>query len=97
MNTIFCPTCGMIKNKCVCSKKADEKKQYSSLIERPTAEEKEKLQAKHPEIDEEIIENFPFKEARHNQLELIEEILNAFDNGKNTSYLKQEPGLVNRP
>ena len=90
MNTIFCPTCGMIKNKCVCSKSADEKKQYSSLIERPTAEEKIELQAKHPEIDEEIIENFPFKEARHNQLELIEEILNAFDNGK--KYIILEAG-----
>ena len=69
MNTIFCPNCGMIKNKCVCSKSEDEKKQYNSLIERPSAEEKRQLQTEHPEIDEEIIENFPFKEARHNQLE----------------------------
>lgn len=90
MNTIFCPKCGMIKNKCVCSKTDDEKKQRHTLIERPSAEEKRQLQAQHPQIDEEIIENFPFKEARHNQLELIEEILNAFDNGK--KYIILEAG-----
>jgi Rad3-related DNA helicase len=90
MNTIFCPNCGMIKNKCVCSKSEDEKKQYNSLIERPSAEEKRQLQAEHPEIDEEIIENFPFKEARHNQLELIEKILTAFDNDK--KYIILEAG-----
>jgi Rad3-related DNA helicase len=80
----------MIKNKCVCSKSEDEKKQYNSLIERPSAEEKRQLQAEHPEIDEEIIENFPFKEARHNQLELIEKILTAFDNDK--KYIILEAG-----
>ena len=90
MNTIFCPKCGMIKNKCVCSKTEQEKKQQHSLIERPSAEDKEELQKQHPEIDEEVIEHFPFKQARHNQLELIEEILNAFDNDK--KYIILEAG-----
>ncbi|MBE6488548.1 MAG: ATP-dependent DNA helicase [Methanosphaera stadtmanae] len=90
MNTIFCPKCGMIKNKCVCSKSEEEEKQHHSLIERPSQEEKEELQRQHPDIDEEIIEYFPFKQARHNQLELIEEIINAFDNDK--KYIILEAG-----
>lgn len=76
MNSIFCPKCGMLKNKCICSNKDEEQ---HSLIDRPTNEEKEILQAQHPDIDDEIIENFPFKNARHNQLELISEILEAFE------------------
>ena len=64
MNTIFCPDCGMIRNKCICSKK---EKNQNSLISRPSTEEKESLQQQHPDIDDEIIENFPFKQARHNQ------------------------------
>ena len=40
-NSLFCPNCGMIKNKCVCSKGEEER---PSLIERPTTEEKEELQ-----------------------------------------------------
>ena len=76
MNSIFCPKCGMLKNKCICSNKDEEQ---HSLIDRPTNEEKEILQAQHPDIDDEIIENFPFKQARHNQLELISEILEAFE------------------
>lgn len=79
MNTIFCPDCGMIRNKCICSKK---EKNQNSLISRPSTEEKESLQQQHPDIDDEIIENFPFKQARHNQLELITEILNAFESDK---------------
>lgn len=89
MNSIFCPKCGMIKNKCVCSKNEYE---HQSLIERPTTEEKEKLQRQHPEIDDEIIENFPFKEARHNQLELITEILNALESDKKYVILEAGTG-----
>lgn len=92
MNTIFCQKCGMIKNKCVCSKTEEELKQQHSLIDRPTAEEKEELQRQNPEIDEEVIENFPFKEARHNQLELIEEILTAFDSDKKYVILEAGTG-----
>lgn len=89
MNSIFCPDCGMIKNKCVCSKSSDER---PSLIDRPSAEEKEILQHKHPDIDDEIIENFPFKSARHNQLELITEILNAFESDKRYVILEAGTG-----
>ena len=89
MNTIFCPKCGMIKTKCICSDKDNE---HNSLLERPSAEEKEELQRQHPDIDDEIIENFPFKEARHNQLELITEILNAFEDGKRYVILEAGTG-----
>ncbi len=78
MNTLFCPKCGMLKNNCVCS---DKPANQNSSIERPTSEEKEVLQSQNPDIDDEIIENFPFKQARNNQLELISEILEAFETG----------------
>lgn len=78
MNTIFCPKCGMLKNKCICSEK--QEKQYTQ-IQRPDAESKKTLQKNHPDIDEEIIENFPFERARENQLEIIQQILDAFDRG----------------
>ncbi len=89
MNTIFCPKCGMLRNKCVCSEKQE---QQHSLVDRPTVEEKEELQRQNPEIDDEIIENFPFKEARHNQLELISEILNAFESDKRYVILEAGTG-----
>ena len=89
MNSIFCPDCGMIKNKCICSDKQEE---HHSLIDRPTVEEKEQLQRENPDIDDEIIENFPFKHARHNQLELITEILNAFEDGKRYVILEAGTG-----
>ncbi|MBQ6220869.1 MAG: ATP-dependent DNA helicase [Methanosphaera sp.] len=89
MNSIFCPDCGMIKNKCICSKSENE---HSSLIERPSKEEKEELQRQHPDIDDEIIENFPFKQARHNQLELITEILNALESDKRYVILEAGTG-----
>ena len=89
MNSIFCPDCGMIKTKCICSKSEEE---HSSLIERPTVEEKEELQRQHPDIDDEIIENFPFKQARHNQLELITEILNALESDKRYVILEAGTG-----
>ncbi|OED30829.1 helicase C-terminal domain-containing protein [Methanosphaera sp. WGK6] len=89
MNTIFCPKCGMIKNKCICSDKPEEQ---HSLLTRPSTEEKEELQRQHPDIDDEIIENFPFKESRHNQLELITEILNAFESDKRYVILEAGTG-----
>lgn len=88
MNMIFCPKCGMLKNKCVCSESQEEK---HTPVNRPTKEEKELLQKQHPDIDDEIIENFPFKEARSNQLELIEEILNAFE-AEDKKYVILEAG-----
>lgn len=87
MNTIFCPDCGMLKNKCVCS---DKQQTQFSKITRPTDDEKKQLQQAHPDIDPEIIENFPFKTARENQLELIQEILDAFDSDK--KYIILEAG-----
>lgn len=89
MNTIFCPDCGMVKSRCICS---DKQETHNTLIERPSTKEKEELQRKHPEIDDEIIENFPFKEARHNQLELISEILNAFESDKRYVILEAGTG-----
>lgn len=56
-NTIFCPKCGMIKTKCVCT----DNKKHNTLLNRPTKNEKKELQKNHPDIDYEIIENFPFK------------------------------------
>ncbi|MCD7781506.1 MAG: ATP-dependent DNA helicase [Methanosphaera sp.] len=78
MTSIFCPKCGMVQSRCVCSTKDENQNSY---IERPNSDEKRILQEQHPDIDDEIIENFPFKSARNNQLEIISEILEAFESG----------------
>ncbi|MDO5851544.1 MAG: ATP-dependent DNA helicase [Methanobacteriaceae archaeon] len=75
-NTIFCEKCGMLKNKCICSQNSN---QTTTLLNRPDTKQKEQLQKEHPDIDDEIIENFPFTTARPNQLEIITEILNTIE------------------
>ncbi len=99
MKTLFCPKCGMLKDQCTCPDAGNDtdsdtgsvnSRSQSSLIERPTLQEKQELQRQYPDIDDEIIENFPFKSARNNQLELISEILEAFETG--SKYVVLETG-----
>lgn len=55
-----------------------------------TKDEKNNLKMKHPSIDEMIIDNFPFPHARGEQLELIDEIIDAFSDHK---YVILEAGM----
>ncbi len=73
----FCEKCGMIKARCVCHK-IGSKGYINTKISKPNISEIKKM---YPNVDEEIIENFPFSEPRSGQLEIISRIKDAIDNG----------------
>ena len=73
----FCEKCGMIKARCVCHK-IGSKGYTNTKISKPNISEIKKM---YPNVDEEIIENFPFSEPRSGQLEIISRIKYAIDNG----------------
>ena len=73
----FCEKCGMIKARCVCNK-IGNKGYISTRISKPNVSEFKK---RYPDVDEEIIENFPFSEPRNGQFEIITRIKDAIDNG----------------
>lgn len=86
---LFCSECNMMKQRCTCSNK-DVKK-----IKRATGISKElikKIKMNHPRMDASIIENFPFKEPREGQLEIISKIKNAIDDGFNYIILEAGTG-----
>ena len=73
----FCEKCGMIKARCVCDK-IGNKGYINTRISKPNVSEFKK---RYPDVDEEIIENFPFSEPRNAQFEIITRIKDAIDNG----------------
>ncbi len=73
----FCEKCGMIKARCVCNNSG--LKTYTNTKTSPTAITK--IKEMYPEVEEEIIENFPFAEPRKGQFEIITRIKDAIDNG----------------
>jgi ATP-dependent DNA helicase DinG len=73
----FCEKCGMIKARCICNK-IGHKEYNNTKISKPNISEIKKM---YPNVDEEIIENFPFSEPRSGQLEIISKIKDAIDNG----------------
>lgn len=75
-NSFFCDGCGMFKDNCICPKK-DEIMKASGIPESRIPV----IKKMYPHIDSEIIENFPFIEPREGQLEIIQEIREAIDNG----------------
>lgn len=114
-SSIFCPDCGMLKNRCVCGKK-DKKppiKKTTEEVKKPLFikslkigdkvsglsseysykmdDESQKhvlsetrineLKKQYPDIDEEIIYNFPFPQPRNDQLDIILDIYEAIESG----------------
>ncbi|MDP3624700.1 MAG: ATP-dependent DNA helicase [Methanobacteriaceae archaeon] len=123
-NPLFCPDCGMMRNRCICSdrNKTKSTNSFKSKIEsyvRPESTKQEKsrdilynkssrnsspksstytpkkpsnstflsssrrneIKSRFPDIDEEIINNFPFPDPREGQLDIISDIKNAIDEG----------------
>ncbi|MCE5213337.1 MAG: ATP-dependent DNA helicase [Methanobacterium sp.] len=81
-NGFFCNKCGMIKDNCVCVKDGFALTKASGI---PKSRKKE-IKIKYPDLDTDIIENFPFPEPRQgktgeSQLEIIGKIKKAFDEG----------------
>lgn len=98
--SLFCPDCGMIKNRCICSKKdksSHERKIPQNKIFKTPYNNKNnskssskhvlsdmrvnELKSQYPNIEEIIIENFPFQQPRHDQLEIISDIYEAIESG----------------
>lgn len=89
-NPLFCPNCGMLKNNCICDKKNSLKYNDKEDISSESYLNKNNiitggyiniLKENYPNIDDEIIENFPFKEPRLGQLDIIQDIKEAIDKG----------------
>ncbi len=76
-NGFFCDKCGMLINNCTCNKDKVEITKASGISESRIHE----IKSEYPHIDCDIIENFPFPEPREGQLEIINEIKNAIEDG----------------
>ncbi|NYB52663.1 MAG: ATP-dependent DNA helicase [Methanobacteriaceae archaeon] len=76
-NGFFCNKCGMIKDRCICPPG-----NYSP-VETPkiSTSRLRALKRQYPDIDEDIIEKFPFESPREGQLEIIAEIRDAIELG----------------
>jgi len=85
-NGFFCDKCGMLKDNCICPPDEVEMIRASGIPESRIPE----IKKIYPHIDPQIIENFPFMEPREGQLEIIQEIKNAIDEG--SRYILLEAG-----
>ena len=94
-NSMFCPNCGMLKSNCTCPTNlfSFSKKRKSSILDDEIPEvysvddhkldegTSAYLKELNPNIDDAIIENFPFERPRLGQLEIIQDIYDAIRNG----------------
>lgn len=81
-NGFFCDKCGMLMDNCICTKNSVKLAKATGIPESRIFE----IKTKYPHIDQDIIENFPFPQPREGkngegQLEIINKIKNAFDEG----------------
>lgn len=73
----FCEKCGMIKSRCVCNKSGNHGLINKKISKKTVSD----IKNKYPDVDDEIIENFPFSQPRRGQFEIISRIKDAIDNG----------------
>lgn len=76
-NGLFCKNCGMMKGRCICPPKGSNEIKKNKI----SRSEISKLEELYPHIDPEIIANFPFPSPREGQLEIIDSIQNAIEEG----------------
>lgn len=76
-NGFFCNKCGMIKDNCTCSKNGPRLAKASGIPGSKISE----MKNRYPDISSSIIENFPFPEPRKGQLDVINEIKTAIEEG----------------
>jgi len=76
-NGFFCNKCGMIKDNCTCSKNGPPLAKASGIPDSKISE----MKNRYPDISSPIIENFPFPEPRKGQLDVINEIKTAIEEG----------------
>jgi ATP-dependent DNA helicase DinG len=87
-NGFFCDKCGMIKDRCICTTG------NFSRVETPkiSTSRLRSLKRQYPDIDEDIIEKFPFESPRKGQLEIIAEIRDAIEGGYSNIILEAGTG-----
>jgi Rad3-related DNA helicase len=76
-NGFFCNKCGMIKDNCTCNQGDGELIKASGISESYIGE----IKRQYPHIDADVVENFPFPQPREGQLEIIDEIRKAMEDG----------------
>jgi hypothetical protein len=76
------------KRRCICASK-DSKQVKTPKI---STERIKSLKKQYPDIDEEIIEKFPFQSPREGQLEIISEIMDAIERGYSNIILEAGTG-----
>ncbi|AEG19363.1 helicase C-terminal domain-containing protein [Methanobacterium paludis] len=76
-NGFFCKQCGMVKARCVCPKGNTETTKKPETSRNMTPE----IKKLYPDVEDEIIENFPFSSPRKGQFEIISRINDAMDDG----------------
>ncbi|MBI5679349.1 MAG: ATP-dependent DNA helicase [Methanobacterium sp.] len=76
-NSFFCSECKMIKQRCICSTTNAKNNKAVGISKNNIS----KLKNENPRVSNSIIENFPFKEPREGQLEIISKIKDAIDDG----------------
>ncbi|MDI6818279.1 MAG: ATP-dependent DNA helicase [Methanothermobacter thermautotrophicus] len=81
-NPLFCPDCGMMRDNCTCKGKG-RLSFFRNIIRPPEKSDtlNEDLQRRYPHIPPEIIENFPFPQPRPGQLDIINDIYQAIEEG----------------
>lgn len=84
-NGFFCSKCKMIKQRCTCSLTNNK----ATGISRKN---KEKIKKENPQITSTIIDNFPFEKPREGQLEILNKIKNAIDDGYKFIILEASTG-----
>lgn len=87
-NGFFCEKCGMIKDRCICPSKEFKTQELPKI----SPNRLNAIKRQYPDIDEEIIENFPFESPREGQLEIISEIQDAIERGYNNIILEAGTG-----
>ncbi len=76
-NGFFCNKCGMIKDRCICQSGGHVPVQTPKI----STGRLRALKRQFPDIDEDIIEKFPFEAPREGQFEIISEIREAIEDG----------------
>ncbi|MDI6702616.1 helicase C-terminal domain-containing protein [Methanothermobacter wolfeii] len=89
-NPLFCPDCGMMRDSCTCRGRGRlsifRKLMGGSEEEMETRKGigetlRDDIRKRHPHIPSEIIENFPFPQPRPGQLDIINDIYQALEDG----------------
>ncbi len=87
-NGFFCDKCGMIKDRCICAQGSYSRTKTPKI----STSRLRALKRQYPDIDDDILEKFPFESPREGQLEIISEIRDAVERGYSNIILEAGTG-----